>query len=218
MFYYYGRKKRIANLYPEPLYKRIIEPFAGSGAYSLHGERWKKEVYLYDTNDVVVKIWEYLLSASFKDIESLPEPEERSDLRNFKHLSQAEKYLIGFAVNPGSASPRNIVTHYSRWSANKKYILGNLHKIKHWKIENKSFETLDNFDETTWFIDPPYKKMGVHYKKNVIDYNLLSKWIISRKGQVIACEGVDADYLDFKPLTEFKAVKDRISKEFIYVQ
>ena len=36
MFYYYGRKKQIAKYYPEPKYDTIVEPFAGSAAYSLY--------------------------------------------------------------------------------------------------------------------------------------------------------------------------------------
>jgi len=35
MFYYYGRKKQIAKHYPFPNFKAIVEPFAGSAAYSL---------------------------------------------------------------------------------------------------------------------------------------------------------------------------------------
>ena len=40
MFYYLGRKKRVAGKYPDPAFPTIVEPFAGSAAYSLHGDRW----------------------------------------------------------------------------------------------------------------------------------------------------------------------------------
>jgi len=33
LFYYLGRKKRLAGLYPELLFDLIVEPFAGSAAY-----------------------------------------------------------------------------------------------------------------------------------------------------------------------------------------
>jgi site-specific DNA-adenine methylase len=36
MFYYFGRKGRLAELYPYPQYTTIIEPFAGSMAFTLH--------------------------------------------------------------------------------------------------------------------------------------------------------------------------------------
>lgn len=45
MFYYYGRKKQLAKLYPKPNYSVIIEPFAGSAAYSLFDENWKKKLF-----------------------------------------------------------------------------------------------------------------------------------------------------------------------------
>ena len=44
MFYYYGRKKQIAKCYPKPNFNTIIEPFAGSAAYSLHNDNWKKNM------------------------------------------------------------------------------------------------------------------------------------------------------------------------------
>ena len=217
MFYYYGRKKRIAHLYSEPKYDKIIEPFCGSGAYSLHGERWKKEVSLYDTSPVVIEIWNYLLNATVKDIEKLPLPEDREDTRDIKWLSHAERLLMGFSVNPGSIRTCYITTHFSRWKANRQYIIDNLHKIKHWKVSLLDYRDVNN-EKATWFIDPPYKEMGVHYVKTGLNYDELSKWILERKGQIIACEGINADYLPFVPLIEFKAMGKRISKEYVYIR
>ncbi len=48
MFYYYGRKKQVAKYYPVPNFSTIVEPFAGSAAYSLYGENWKKDVILVE--------------------------------------------------------------------------------------------------------------------------------------------------------------------------
>ena len=36
MFYYYGRKQKIFGKYPKPQFDTIIEPFAGSAAYSMN--------------------------------------------------------------------------------------------------------------------------------------------------------------------------------------
>lgn len=218
MFYYYGRKKRIAHLYPEPKLNTIIEPFAGSGAYSLHSNRWEKQVFLYDTNPVVIDIWKYLLSATVRDIEKLPVPKEREDTRNIKSLSYEERLLMGFSINPGSRRTCYIATHFSRWKANKQYIIENLYKIKHWKVFLRDYREIEN-EKATWFIDPPYKKMGVHYVKTGLDYNELADWILKRKGQIIACEGEDNDlYLPFEPLVEFKALGKRTSKEFVFIR
>jgi 16S rRNA G966 N2-methylase RsmD len=89
--------------------------------------------------------------------------------------------------------------------------------IKHWTITNKSYKDLENI-EATWFIDPPYQNMGKHYKFNDIDYNDLSEWCLSRKGQVIVCEQEGADWLPFETFRNLKSLKSKSSKEVAYVQ
>ena len=220
MFYYYGRKFRLAKLYPEPLKESnvIVEPFAGSAAYSLHGERWKKDVILYDTYDVVVKIWEYLINdATERDIEQLPILKKGDDLRKISYLSDVERFIIGFAINPGSTSPRNIVSNFSRWTPNKEYIKKNLYKVKHWSIFQKSYSKITENILATWFIDPPYQKHGIHYPKGGIDFSQLAVWCKERKGLGIVCEGNDGDWLPFSELTSMKGFQKRISKEKIWV-
>ena len=59
MFYYYGRKKQIVRRYPTPLLDTIIEPFAGSAAYSLHSDNWKRKVILVEKDDKVADIWRF---------------------------------------------------------------------------------------------------------------------------------------------------------------
>lgn len=39
-FPYFGRKARIANLYPPARFDTIVEPFAGSASYALHADHW----------------------------------------------------------------------------------------------------------------------------------------------------------------------------------
>jgi len=218
MFYYYGRKSKIANRYPEPIRESefLIEPFAGSAAYSLFGNRWEKQVVLYDTNILVFKLWNYLLSATKKDIENLPNPEYKEDIRQYKTLCDEERWLIGFAINPGSASPCNIVQKFSRWNANKKYVAENIYKIKHWKIFNQSYETIGNVN-ATWFIDPPYFKQGVHYHSTGIDYTSLGEWCKNRSGLKIVCEGEEGDWLPFEKLCNITAIGKRKPSEFVYI-
>lgn len=54
----------------------------------------------------------------------------------------------------------------------------------------------------TWFIDPPYQIAGREYRHDsrAIDYTALGAWCHARRGQVIACENVGADWLPFVPL------------------
>jgi site-specific DNA-adenine methylase len=68
MFYYYGRKKQIAKHYPSPNYSTIIEPFAGSAAYSLYANNWKKDVILVEKDEKVARIWQWLISEATPDL------------------------------------------------------------------------------------------------------------------------------------------------------
>lgn len=199
MFYYYGRKKQIAHLYPKPIYDVIVEPFAGSAAYSLNSDNWEKQVYLRDASEWCIEIWKYLQQASVGDIISLPKLEIGDSLNNFKQLSKAEQYLIGVHINPGSSVPKRTATKANRWEAGRKYISLNLHKIKHWNIELGNYTDAPNL-QATWFIDPPYQTAGIYYQKTNLNYLDLAQYVLTRSGQIIACEGEGASYLPFEHL------------------
>ena len=196
MFYYYGRIKQIAHLYPKPKYSTIIEPFAGSAAYALHYAHPDTKVILIDKNPNVADVWHYLLAASKNDILSLPDVSVGDDIRKITTLSPAERKLIGFHINPGSASPCNFVMKASRWAAGKKYITNNIHRIKGWEFLQQEYTDAPQI-EATWFIDPPFEVGGNHYTCNSIDYNFLAEWSKNRSGQVIVCEAEPATWLPF---------------------
>ena len=199
MFSYYGTKYKLARLYPPPEHEIIIEPFAGAAGYSLLYP--EKNVLLYDTNPKIVEVWEYLINASKQDILSLPDIITGQKVSEF-NLSKAEKYLIGFCINPGSTCPKITASKRSKWETYKKRIADNVDKIKHWKIFNKSYETIPN-QIATWHIDPPYQKAGKYYfGYNKMNYTKLGEWCKELKGQVMVCENEGADYLPFQFLTE----------------
>ena len=91
-----------------------------------------------------------------------------------------------------------------------KRIAKTLFKIRHWKIIHGSYEDLENV-EATWFIDPPYKFGGEHYKESSknLDFAELGKWCKSRNGQVIVCENTKADWLPFLPMKEMSGSKHK---------
>ena len=219
MFYYYGRKKQIAGRYPPPKHGTIIEPFAGSAAYSLHGDHWQRRVILIDDSRWCIDIWRLLQDSTRASIEALPDIGPGQSLNDHRWLSRAERDLIGLHINPGSATPKVTATKFSRWPAGRKYISGNLHKIKHWEISQGDFSASPDI-KATWFIDPPYQGAGKHYASQP-DYAILRDWILSRKGEVIACEGGKADYLPFIPLATINnggINKSKRSAELIFHQ
>jgi hypothetical protein len=72
--------------------------------------------------------------------------------------------------------------------------------IQHWTATNLNYTALPNI-EATWFIDPPYSgSHGMKYRQADIDYARLGEWCRSRKGQVIVCENVGANWLPFQPI------------------
>lgn len=208
MFSYYGSKSKIVHLYPEPIHDTIIEPFAGSARYSLR--YFDRVVKLYDKSDYVVEVWKYLIQASVTDILTLPDVPSKVHLDNYKGLSDAERYLIGFHLCRGKAKPRKVGHGQNSWARDKQRIADSLWKIRHWKIEKRGYVLIPN-QTATWFVDPPYKNTqerpgnSDRYPEGNIDYSFLAAWCRARRGQVIVCEGEGADYLPFELLATTNA-------------
>jgi len=207
MFSYYGTKKKLAKHYPSPSYDTIIEPFCGAAMYSLHENNWEKNVILYDKYDKIFLAWDYLINhAEVSDIKDLPDLFEGLHLDSIQ-ISPAEKALLGFYANPSSAVPKKTVSARGAksWERHQKYLIDNLHKVKHWKIYQDTYLNIDNI-EATWFIDPPYQFGGQYYHSSasnkLMDYDELREWSLKRKGEIIVCENSKADWMDFKPLAE----------------
>jgi len=217
MWTYYGTKKKIAKHYPSPKYDKIIEPFAGAAQYSLYGNHWEKDVLLADKYDVIIDIWNYLINASAKDILSLPEMYEGDKVDHHTMLTKEEKYLIGFCINSGSASPKKTVKKFNAWNRTKIDISNNLHKIRHWKAIKGVYTDIDN-EVATWYIDPPYEFGGqwYRYSNKDMDYNHLSSWSKDRLGEIIVCENTKATWMDFKPLVELKGQLHKTMEAIYY--
>lgn len=95
--------------------------------------------------------------------------------------------------------------------------------IRHWKIEQKSYDEIEPV-HGTWYIDPPYQLAGKYYRKSSrdIDYGHLGKWCLERSGQIIVCENAGADWLDFQPFLLIRATnkKEKVARsdEVIFVK
>jgi site-specific DNA-adenine methylase len=214
MFYYYGRKKQIIKHYPNPNYDIIIEPFAGSAAYSLHGDNWQKKVILIEKDAKVAAIWKWLIEeATLEEIKKLPDLKVGDRSSEFLHIIHAATKMA-FHFKTIKVTPvlaRN-------WEISKRVFLSNLHKIKHWKMICDDYSKAPNV-EATWFIDPPYQGesgMGYRHSSQFLDYQKLAQWALNRKGEIICCEGQTANYLPFRPLVELKGIAGKISQEVIF--
>ncbi|KAA3618773.1 MAG: hypothetical protein DWQ05_07380 [Calditrichaeota bacterium] len=214
MFYYYGRKKQIIKYYPPPNFDTIVEPFAGAAAYSLNGNNWKKKVILLEKDEKVYDIWRWLIKdATVDEIKRLPDLTVGEKSSEFLHIVHAATKMA-FHFKTIKVTPvlaRN-------WEISKRVFAENLFKVKHWEIICGDYKESPNV-EATWFIDPPYKGasgLGYRFSSKLLNYDELADWARTREGEVIFCEGEEADYLPFRPLLNLKGVAGKVSKEVIY--
>jgi len=223
MFYYYGRKKRLAPKYPQPAHDTIVEPFAGSAAYALHGDNWQRDVLLIEKNPRVAELWEWLIGASRQDILDIPEvvPGERvHDLLRILHAAtkRAFTYRNGYKVTEMLA--RN-------WNRNRITIADTIDRVKHWQIACGDYSDAPNI-EATWFVDPPYApngrvsdydgdNPGGGYGVPLPNFDALGAWCKDRKGQVIVCEQLGATWLPFVPLSDHRTSVGRMAAEAVFL-
>lgn len=227
-FSYIGSKYTMAPLYGAPRFTIVIEPFCGSAAYSVRHNA--KKAILIDKFPKIVKIWQYLISASPTDIMKLPIDFEKVSLLD---IPDGAKYLIGFWISKGDAEPKDTRSAWARqyrdslncrvWNEAVRYrIASQVDLIKNWEAYHGDYEISPDL-EATWFIDPPYKERGrACYNNWKLDFDILEHFCNTRKGQLIVCEGSDAKWMPFLPLANQRGTfgKNRtgISPEYAYIR
>jgi len=214
MWGYYGSKSKVVTYYPAPRHERIIEPFAGTAQYAL--EHWQKDVLLIDKYDVIVKLWKWLQLCSPKDILSLPRLKCGENVDSFSWDCEEARWLVGFIITGAPSQPKKTA---SRWKTvvrpntqnfKLEMIAKNLHKIKHWQVQEGDWTDAPDV-EATWFIDPPYQVGGEYYRhgNKGFDFGRLAEWSRQRKGQVIVCENTGGTWLPFLPLINQRGAKKK---------
>ena len=229
-FSYFGSKWMLARHYPAPTHDTIIEPFAGSAGYALNYS--DRKVILYDVDPVIVGVWDYLIHASAQEIMRLPLEFDRvSDLT---YLSQEVRWLLGFWVNKGVSSPRNMPSAWMRlgkdigkdngtfWGKSVRDRLAlQVDQIRHWEIIHLTYKDINN-RTATWFVDPPYYESGKGYCFNDVKFDYVGSWCKGLEGQVIVCEQEGADWLPFKPFREMCTVRSAVNgirgKEVVWIK
>jgi hypothetical protein len=220
-FSFYGGKWRAYKKYPEPTFKRIVEPFAGSAGYSTRYP--DRDVILYERDEKIAGVWDYLIHATESEIRSLPVGDH---LFEDVAIGQEARWLIGFWLNHGTTQPSKSPSAWMRagkhdtsfWGPEiRERIASQQQYIRHWKINHGSYLCAGNY-QATWFIDPPYQTpAGRHYKYDDINYDVLGKWCQERFGQVIVCEQSGADWLPFQSIGAFKSTLGQ-TKEVAWIK
>lgn len=223
---YFGGKYRSALMYPQPKYDTIIEPFAGAAGYSLRYNQ--RKIVLVEKYPIIAGIWKYLIKVSEEEILLIPETENIENLPSW--VPQEARWLVGFNLNDGASSPRKVLSvgrkklakmgrKFEGWNeAKKNRIASQLHGIRHWRVIEGDFTKSPDF-KATWFIDPPYQVAGKGYVYTINDrYEELSRWCLSRKGQIIVCESSGANWLPFDEIGKVKSFKTKKHNEAIFIR
>ena len=226
-FGYYGGKWRDAlKHYPEPKHATIVEPFAGSAGFSLR--YFTRKVVLCEVDPVLAEVWRYLIRVKPREILSIPDLLPGESVDDLK-IGQEAKWLVGFWLNRGAASPRKGPSKWMRdgirpgsfWGDRVRHTIATqVNAIRHWQVHNSSYADCPAPRKATWFIDPPYEAAGRHYRfgPEQIDYASLGQWCRSRPGQVIVCENKGAAWLPFRDLADVKTTRaNRRSKEVFWL-
>ena len=223
-FPYFGRKKRLAPMYPSPEHDYIIEPFAGSAGYSIAKDHWQKKVILVENNPDVVRLWRWLLdpATTTRTILEMPEISQGDSLDIFGSRGSPPRMLVesvGASKDPRYKTASGWMAR--DWVKIRNRVAGDLHKIKHWVILEGDYSAIPNL-RATWFIDPPYQRMMKEYESKPyasqdLDYKALGNWCQQRRGQVIVCEQYGANWLPFRPLKEIKTISNNRKIEAVWI-
>jgi hypothetical protein len=214
MFSYYGSKRQLAHLYAEPQHDQIVEPFAGSAGYSLHRNRWQKDVLLLDRDTRLVGAWEWLIGeATRATILALPDLQVGETSTEFLSIASIATRTVN-SLNTAVVTPSMVAA----WEESRSYLAADISKVKHWHVRAGEYTAAPDV-AATWFVDPPYEGFvgdGYVHGSPGLDYTRLAIWIRSRAGQTIACESGVADYLPFEPLRAGTDKPDDAHAEFFW--
>lgn len=221
LFPFYGSKWRDAVRYPKPR-SIVVEPFAGSATYSLrHGV---DRAVLVERDPIIAGLWRYLIKVTSSEILGLPDLEPGQLVDDLANVPQEAKWLIGFWLNRGSATPKKRATKFSSrtdkaqlvWGERaRERIAASVHLVRNWVVIEGDYSSAPRLGSATYFIDPPYVDKGRYYRFSEVDYKHLAEWCRGLPGYRIVCEQHGADWLPFQPLATIKSRKG-VSREVVW--
>jgi hypothetical protein len=203
LFRFFGSKWTLAPHYPPPRFPIIVEPFAGGAGYSTRYHR--RQVVLVERDPKIAELWRWLIAAKPDDIRDLPLLEPGDAIP--ETVTGGARWLIGFWCALTTAHPQNVLVPSSArvptafWNRRvRERTAQSVGAIKHWTVIEGDYSDAPDV-EATWFVDPPYQGAGRFYThgSGAIDFSALSRWSRTRRGQVMVCENVGADWMPFRP-------------------
>lgn len=217
MFYLYGAKNLLARYYQRPMHNVIVEPFAGSAAYSLYHLRNNPEAraVLIDSNDLIAGAWDFIKHCSPKDV---------AEYRTPKIGTYTDDFLLKTCTSSNSAHQPAKMKVTKRmldvFEYQRRRILSLLPLRDRITFVHDDYRAFPNI-EATWFIDAPYQRATDRLEKNRnsrrnLGFRLLAEYARERRGQVIVCEKEGADWMPFEPFKANKNSNDRKYNEVVW--
>ena len=211
MFYYYGGKARIAGRYPAPLYRTVIEPFAGAAGYSMHHLRKGNidRAILIEKDPRVFELWRRLLAMTPEDVLNIPIPKAGDETADFFYMTTATSNGVAVSrrMTVTKRMPELVEMMRRRVAGLLPFAQG------HVEVIHGDYRDAPDV-EATWFIDPPYQPhpdkatsskthcaQGLGYAPgcdaSCLDFPSLGEWARTRRGQALVVEQEGADWLPF---------------------
>lgn len=200
MFSYFGRKGRAAKTYPAPEYPIVIEPFAGSLAYSLHHR--PAQAIGIERDKRTHDLWHRLVGMTEQEIRDFPMPPLGQRTR--------DRWVIEAARSNGNAA--------TTWRSVSPFMIPKFEQQRALALKHHAYArasvlySLGDYRQApditaTWYIDPPYQQVPLGYRHgpDTLDYDELAAWCLTRKGQVIVCEGPGSTWLPFQAHERWQA-------------
>lgn len=227
---YYGMKWQAACHYGPPRRDLVIEPFAGGAGYSTYWDC--PNVRLYDLDEDVCALWDFLIHCSADDIEAIPSVFRTDD--EWQALPRPQRFLTQLNINFGRCRlDRSLSNPYLRhvngvetvramtlrrlWGEEtKRTLILQKPRIAAWTITQGSYADIP-MSEAHWHVDPPYQgPPGRGYRHDQIDFDHLGEWCKALPGAVDVCEQEGADWLPFRPFKDLRASGGKRSEEVIW--
>ena len=199
-FAYYGAKHGLAPKYPKPRHRVVVEPFAGSAAYSVYHAQNIDHAILIDADERLVDLWHEIQTMTERDVDLIGR-----QLEGERFTHRLILWMAGSGYGTSRLDSHPVTSRMRKdWPSVSARIKRALPYVKRWTITHGSYTDSPDID-ATWFVDPPYQQngtmAGAGYRCSAadIDFADLAKWCRSRRGQTIVCEQSPASWLPFHP-------------------
>lgn len=203
-FAYYGAKHGMAAKYPRPRHPVVVEPFAGSAAYSVHHARHIDHAIICDADPGVVDLWHELQTMTAHDVDLIGTQLHGT---HFTHpllagMAGSTTMTATLEGKRRAVTPRML----KDWPTVRRRIINALEPIRTWQVLHATYDQAPDI-EATWHIDPPYQENGTmagagyRHGADAIDFDHLGAWCQARRGFVMVCEQSPATWLPFHPFT-----------------